>query len=97
MRSTREQQSCEGMNEAVPFAPVVEVAEAENRGSAQEVEKMLSATTAPWEGLAKTEKPSHQLDSGEVNEQCDRLGLPLELSILRCPNLGSSPIGGEYG
>ena len=69
------------MKEAVLLALVVEVEGAEDLGSEQNVDKMMIATAEPREGLAKTEKPSHQFDSGEVNEQCGRLGLPLELSI----------------
>ena len=49
------------------------------------------------EGMAKTEDPSQQSDSREVNERCGRLGLRLGLSILRCQNSNSGPIGGEYG
>ena len=47
MRSTREQHSGERSNEAVPTTPVVEVVEAKERGSAQDVEKMQTATTEP--------------------------------------------------
>jgi len=97
MRSTREKHSDEWSNEAVPTTAVVEVAEAEERGSAQDLEKMLRATTEPWEGLAKAEVSPQQSDSGEVEERCGRLGLRLELSILRCPNSNSGPIGGVYG
>ena len=81
----------------MPTTPVAEVAEAEERGSTQDLEKMRRAITEPREGLAKTEESFQHLDSREVAEQCGRLGLRLELSILRCQNLDSSPIGGVYG
>ena len=59
MRSTREIHSNEWSNEAVPTTTVVEVAEAEGRGSVQDLEK--------------AEESPNQLGSGGISEQCGRL------------------------
>ena len=47
--------------------------------------------------LTKTKQTMLQDDSGEVAEQCGRLGFRLGLSVLRCPNLDSGLIGRGYG
>ena len=46
--------------------------------------------------LTKAEGPSHQPYSGEVNEQCGRLGKSLELSKRERSVFTSNPDWGEY-